>query len=98
MYKNPAGTVTIASIPLEAGTWLVTARLEASVSSNTYSLQAYLNNRVYRGTMAGGGGFSVADIISSSSPFTVTLSGLALADSAFTNATFRGLLKAYKLD
>ena len=98
MYKNPAGVVDIASIPLEAGTWLVTARIEASVSSTEYALQTYLSGKVYRGIMNGGGGYSITDIISLSNPSTVTLQGWAYANSTFTNATFRGLLKAYKID
>lgn len=98
MYKNPSATVPIASISLEAGTWLVTARLEASVSNTTYALVGYLNGRTYRGTMLAGGGYSIADIVSLSNPSTITLSGQGIDNSAFQNATFRGLLKAYKLD
>ena len=97
MYKNPAGTVDIASISLEAGTWLVTARIEASISSEL-PLQAYLNGKAYRGIMNGGGGYSMSDIISLSNTSTVKLQGYARYDSTFTNATFRGLLKAYKID
>lgn len=87
----PASTAkALATLTLPAGTYVVTAGNEWAINSTvgtvSYLVVDGVSERIERGTMAGGGGSSMAAVLQKDKEFTVSLYGYWGSGSGSVNA------------
>lgn len=98
-YASPSSSVTVTSLTLTKGVWLVIGHLDLNVNYGTGAMQAVLssNGLTVRTTGTGGGGVYVEDIVDVASSMTVTLGSYQYSDTILSGKLLRGHIKAYKL-
>lgn len=98
-YANPASSVSVTSLTLTKGVWLVIGHLDLNVNYTTGSMQASLssNSLVVRTSGIGGGGIYVEDIVNVTSSTIIYLKSYQYSDTILSGKLLRGRIRAYKL-
>lgn len=98
-YASPVSSVSVTSLTLTKGVWLVIGHLDINVDYATGFMLASLssNGLAVRTSGKGGGGVYVEDIVNVASSITVTLGSYQYSDTVLSGKLLRGHIKAYKL-
>ena len=98
-YASPSAPVSVTSLTLTKGVWLVIGFLDVNVNYTSGFIQASLSSSglTARTSGTGGGGVYVEDIVNVTSSTTVYLNSYQNSDTILSGHVLRGYIRAYKL-